>query len=71
VGFEPTIPAFERAKTFHALDRAAIVTGSRHVWEKDIKTDIIKIACNDWVFIAQYRDQLNALLNTVTNVRVT
>jgi hypothetical protein len=28
VGFEPTIPAFERAKTFHALDRAATVIGS-------------------------------------------
>jgi hypothetical protein len=24
-GFEPTIPAFERAKTIHDLDRAAIV----------------------------------------------
>jgi hypothetical protein len=28
VGFEPTITASERAKTFHALDRAATVTGS-------------------------------------------
>jgi hypothetical protein len=27
VGFEPTSPAFERAKTVHALDRAAIVIG--------------------------------------------
>jgi hypothetical protein len=27
VGFEPTIPAFERAKTVHALDRAATVIG--------------------------------------------
>jgi hypothetical protein len=27
VGFEPTIPAFERAKTFHALERAATVIG--------------------------------------------
>jgi hypothetical protein len=27
VGFEPTIPAFKRAKTVHALDRAAIVIG--------------------------------------------
>jgi hypothetical protein len=27
VGFEPTIPAFERAKTYHALDRAVTVTG--------------------------------------------
>jgi hypothetical protein len=27
VGFEPTIPAFERAKTVHALERAATVIG--------------------------------------------
>jgi hypothetical protein len=25
VGFEPTIPAFEQAKTVHVLDRAPIV----------------------------------------------
>jgi hypothetical protein len=29
VGFEPTIPAFEREKTVHALDRAATVIGPR------------------------------------------
>jgi hypothetical protein len=28
VGFEPTIPAFERAKTVHALDCAATVIGN-------------------------------------------
>jgi hypothetical protein len=27
VGFEITIPVFERSKTVHALDRAATVTG--------------------------------------------
>jgi hypothetical protein len=27
VGFEATIPASERAKTIHVLDRAATVTG--------------------------------------------
>jgi hypothetical protein len=27
VGFEPTIPVFERATTVHALDRAANVNG--------------------------------------------
>jgi hypothetical protein len=27
VGFEPTIPVFERAKTVQALDRAATVLG--------------------------------------------
>jgi hypothetical protein len=30
VGFEPTIPAFERVKTVHALDRAATVTGKHY-----------------------------------------
>jgi hypothetical protein len=29
VGFEPTIPAFERAKTVHALDHAATVIGKK------------------------------------------
>jgi hypothetical protein len=29
VGFEPTILLFQRMKTFHALDRAATVIGSR------------------------------------------
>jgi hypothetical protein len=28
VGLEPTIPVFERAKTVHALDRAATVIGT-------------------------------------------
>jgi hypothetical protein len=28
VGFEPTIPVFDRAKIFHASDRAATVIGS-------------------------------------------
>jgi hypothetical protein len=28
VGFEPTIAAFVRAKTIHALDRAATVIGN-------------------------------------------
>jgi hypothetical protein len=27
VGFEPTTPVFERAKTVHALDRAVTVIG--------------------------------------------
>jgi hypothetical protein len=31
VGFEPMIPAFERAKTVHALDRAATVIGQRQL----------------------------------------
>jgi hypothetical protein len=32
VGFEPTIPVFERAKTVHALDRAATEIGNHVHW---------------------------------------
>jgi hypothetical protein len=32
VGFEPTIPVFERAKIFHALDRAATMIGKLRLW---------------------------------------
>jgi hypothetical protein len=34
VGFEPTIPMFERAKTVHALDCAAAVIGARYCQRK-------------------------------------
>jgi hypothetical protein len=30
VEFEPPVPAFERAKTVHALDRTAAVVGNQH-----------------------------------------
>jgi hypothetical protein len=32
VGFEPTIPVFERAKTVHAWDRVGIVTGKTSIY---------------------------------------
>jgi hypothetical protein len=41
VGFEPTIPMFERAKTVHALDRAATVIGYYSV----LGIKISKIKC--------------------------
>jgi hypothetical protein len=39
MGFEPTIPVFERANTVHALGRAATVIGRPHIsivklWDK-------------------------------------
>jgi hypothetical protein len=36
VGFEPTVPPFERVKTFHALDRVTAVIG-----QYSILTDIV------------------------------
>jgi hypothetical protein len=39
VGFEPMIPMFEKAKTFHALHRAAAVIPPINIvgvkWQKD------------------------------------
>jgi hypothetical protein len=43
VGFEPTIPVFERAKTVHALDRAAIVIDGGSFTREKIKQMSIKI----------------------------
>jgi hypothetical protein len=34
VGFEPTVPVFERPKTIHALYRAAIVVGCVTMYTK-------------------------------------
>jgi hypothetical protein len=36
VGFRPTIPVFERAKTVHALDRAANMIG-KYFYDKHFK----------------------------------
>jgi hypothetical protein len=37
VGFKPTIPVFEREKTFHALDHAATVTFLQNIfWQADV-----------------------------------
>jgi hypothetical protein len=38
VVLKPTIPAFERAKTFHALDCAATVIGNSYFRTLQIKT---------------------------------
>jgi hypothetical protein len=52
VGFEPTTPAFKRAKTVHALDRAATVIGEYcihvcYVWQEN---EIILYECKKMNF---------------------
>jgi hypothetical protein len=47
--FEPTIPAFERAKTVHTLDRAATVIG--------------KLTTYDYKVINKYRSSLKELFS--------
>jgi hypothetical protein len=42
VGFEPTIPVYERAKTVHALDRAANVIS--YEYYRNLKSVSIVVA---------------------------
>jgi hypothetical protein len=62
VGFEPTILAFERVKTFHAVDREATVIGSR-LYSVGKETYII---CD--VFYSS--KLLRKILNEATNSRL-
>jgi hypothetical protein len=39
VGFEPTIPASEREKIVHALDRSGTVTGSKYAYTYNMYND--------------------------------
>jgi hypothetical protein len=49
VGFEPTISASERAKTIHALDCSATVTGSQHFTVREVP-----LPCSRKFFIGTY-----------------
>jgi hypothetical protein len=46
--FEPTIPAFEQAKTVHPSDRAATVTGSVRLYGAECLGTILKFSWWDW-----------------------
>jgi hypothetical protein len=41
MGFEPTIPVLQRAKTVHALDRAATVIGSIFIYPDEMIGDYL------------------------------
>jgi hypothetical protein len=51
MGFQPTIPVFKWAKTFHALDSAATVIGSKIIKFQNAKNTLFKI--HDWKFVGQ------------------
>jgi hypothetical protein len=43
VGFEPTVPASERAKTVHSLDRSATVTGQYLTYGPEITYEVFRL----------------------------
>jgi hypothetical protein len=52
VGFEPTIPAFERAKAIHGLDRAATVIGKVNYYGSENTLQYITNVKFYYVFMA-------------------
>jgi hypothetical protein len=66
VGFEPTIPVFERAKTFHTLDRAAIVIGRPIITHSLYKTKKIVLPIILLTFISSC-SILSRVYGSVTN----
>jgi hypothetical protein len=48
------------------------LTRCRHRWEENIKMDLVEIglACVDWIYLAQNRDQWQALVKMVLNFQV-
>jgi hypothetical protein len=61
VGFEPTIPVFERAKTVHALDRAATVIGYYSYSQAYVSHQAS--FCSGWRFLAEVIDSVTASHN--------
>jgi hypothetical protein len=59
-GFEPTIPVFKRAKTFHALDRAATVTYTSYImlssdtdWLRTGKLQVINLRVGNCLVVKE------------------
>jgi hypothetical protein len=67
VGFESTIPVFGRAKTIHALDRAATVIGYSFIHENNITITQVKIQVGlEETVQTRIREVLNSSLGQVT-----
>jgi hypothetical protein len=62
VGFEPTIPASERTKTVHVLDRSATVTGlNAPITKYTSTTDTPLVICRFLGVITQVRNSVSHL----------
>lgn len=66
--FDPTIPAFERAKLFHALDCAATVICSGHVLIAEISSRIVepsrcdtKESVSQWFSVSKAKMTINKI----------
>jgi hypothetical protein len=64
VGFEPMIPAFERAKIVHASDRSPTKTGTRH-----LKFDVY-LELHIFGALVNYRNLLQIYVTQRTNVMI-
>jgi hypothetical protein len=58
MGFEPTIPAFELAKTVHALERATTVTGPGKQSANESTDELLKAVFSIWPVHRLWEDDL-------------
>jgi uncharacterized lipoprotein YbaY len=73
VGFEPTIPVFQRAKTVHALDRAATVIARQTPGSINITFGLEEIPpriCTLKQFRVSLRDELSFVDNQIRSVQL-
>jgi hypothetical protein len=72
VGFEPTIPASEKAKTFNALDRVATVTGSSLdlFLIINITVFLLKFINCDWELITGFVIKNTKFLTTLNRIEI-
>ena len=54
VGFKPTVPVSKRAKTVHALDRWATMTGVTHIYLSIFVTSVCLYACQPLLSVSLY-----------------
>jgi hypothetical protein len=69
-GFEPTIPAFKRAKPVHALDGTATVIGTAActwmIWQADIYINKVPLKSLYSEFISKYSDYIETKVGEFT-----
>jgi hypothetical protein len=69
VGFEHTIPVLERAKTIHALDRAATVIGKCTLYEHLIKSKCLSASACPIYLTGRLAMNLNNMATATANAK--
>jgi hypothetical protein len=70
VGFEPTIPAFERVKTVHALDRTATVTARIHIAQPEFEQAVSGLNVRNFTAVLTRSGGRSVIIMVLVAVRI-